>query len=204
MAKYLAAALGVKLDVHPMLFKDLIPALEKGEVDVVLSSMTITVERNTRAAFVGPYFISGKAFLTKKATIAEAEDPAEVNSAATTLTALKGSTSELYVTEVISNAKLLTAEDYDKAVDLVISDQADAMVADYPICVISLLRHPDAGLLSLITPLTWEPIGIALPKGDPQFVNLVENYLLTLEGTGKLDALKEKWLGQGEWLKRLP
>lgn len=204
MAKYLAAALDVKLDVQAMPFSELIPALEAGKVDVVMSGMTITPERNARVAFVGPYFISGKAFLTKKKTIAESTGPAAINDPGTTLTALAGSTSEMFVKGAIPKAKLITAKDYDQAVKMVIQNQVDAMVADYPICVISLARYPEAGLASIITPFTWEPIGIALPDNDPQFVNLVDNYLMALKGSGELDRLTEQFFGKGDWLERLP
>ena len=46
-------------------FGVLLPALQAGKVDMVLSGMTITPDRNLKVAFVGPYFISGKAILTK-------------------------------------------------------------------------------------------------------------------------------------------
>ena len=46
---YQSRAVPVKLA-----FGDLLPALERGEVDVVLSNMTMTTERNTRVAFAGP------------------------------------------------------------------------------------------------------------------------------------------------------
>jgi polar amino acid transport system substrate-binding protein len=203
MAKFLAASLGVRLDVQPMAFDALIPALEAGKVDLVMSGMTITPERNIRVAFVGPYFISGKAFLTKKRTIAESE-PGDIDSPDTTLTALRGSTSEMFVKGAIPKAKFIPAGDYDEAVGMVIGGRVDALVADYPFCVISLLRYPDAGLASIITPFTWEPIGIALPDNDPQFVNLVQNFLMMLKGNGALDEMTEQFFGRGDWLKRLP
>jgi len=46
--------------------------------------MTITPERNLKFAFVGPYFISGKSFLTKKATIAQTKDARKLNQTGTT------------------------------------------------------------------------------------------------------------------------
>ena len=65
-------------------------------------------------------------------------------------------------------------------------------------------RNPDAGLSTLATPFTIEPLGIALPADDPLFLNLVENYLNTLEGTGLLTAFKAKWFSDGSWLNELP
>lgn len=55
-----------------------------------------------------------------------------------------------------------------------------------------------------MTPFTVEPLGIALPAGDPLFVNLVENYLTTLENTGMLTQFKAKWFSYGSWVSELP
>ena len=78
----------------------------------------------------------------------------------TKLVALKGSTSQAFVEKIIPDATLITAKDYDEAVDMVLQDKVHAMVADYPICVVSVFRHPDKGLLSIVTTLTYEPIGV--------------------------------------------
>jgi polar amino acid transport system substrate-binding protein len=127
-----------------MPFAELLPALEAGKVDMVMSSMTMLTERNLKVAFVGPYFISGKSFLTKTRTFLSVEDPSEVNSPGTTLVALEGSTSQLFVEELIPKATLVRAKDYDQAVQMVLQGKAQALVADYPICVISVFRYPGA------------------------------------------------------------
>ncbi|MFQ5930373.1 MAG: transporter substrate-binding domain-containing protein, partial [Acidobacteriota bacterium] len=195
---------GVSLRIETMPFAELLPALEAGKVDMVMSSMTITPRRNLRVAFVGPYFISGKAFLTKIDKIAAAKEGAEVNRPGVTLAALKDSTSQFFVETVIPKAKLVTTAHYDEAVKMVIEDKVDALVADYPICVISVFRHPGKGLASVVTTLTYEPLGIAMPADDPHLINWVENFLKGLEGSGQLEALKDRWFGDASWLKRLP
>ena len=70
LARAMAAAMKVKLRLAAMPFANLLPALEAGQVDMILSGMTMTPERNMRFAFVGPYFVSGKSFLAKEATLA--------------------------------------------------------------------------------------------------------------------------------------
>jgi ABC-type amino acid transport substrate-binding protein len=95
-------------------------------------------------------------------------------------------------------------EDYDVGVQMVLSDEVDALVADMPVCLLSVLRHPNAGLLTLDEPLTIEAIGMALPKSDAQFRNVVENYYRALEGTGYLQALREKWMEDGSWIAAMP
>ncbi len=69
LAQLIAGAMGVKLKLKPMQFNDLLPAVEKGEVDMVISGVTITPARNLKVAFAGPYFASGKSVITKKANV---------------------------------------------------------------------------------------------------------------------------------------
>lgn len=204
LARAMAKAMGVKAKLETMPFAELLPALEAGKIDMIISNMTITPGRNLRVAFVGPYFISGKAFMTKKKTIAMADDPEDIDANNTKLVALEGSTSQAFVETAIPDAQLVKAKDYDEAVKMVLEDKVHAMVADYPICVVSVFRYPDQGLLSVVTTLTYEPIGVAVPAGDPLLVNWVENYLNIADSTGLLDELKSKWLLNADWLNRLP
>jgi polar amino acid transport system substrate-binding protein len=204
IATYMAEAMGVKLRLEAMPFSDLLPALESGKIDMIMSGMTITAKRNLNVAFAGPYLASGKALLTKDKNIAAARKGSEINSPDRTLVALKGSTSEIFIKEVITQAKLVTTDNYDKAVAMVIEDKADALVADYPICAVSVMRYPDKGLISIFTKLTYEPIGIAVPAGDPLLLNWVENFLSNLVGSGRMEALAASWLESSHWLYRLP
>lgn len=204
LAYLLAASMDVKLTIVTKPFPELLPALNKGEVDMVMSGVTITPERNLKNAFVGPYFISGKSILTTSAALAKATDPEAINEGTLTLAALRGSTSQRFVEAVAPDAKLETVDDYEQGIALVLDGKADALVADYPICVLSLLRHQGKGLATLVRPFTIEPIGIALPGDDPLAVNLVDNYLRALEGSGLLDALKARYLEDGSWLAELP
>ncbi|MGD9055058.1 MAG: transporter substrate-binding domain-containing protein [Desulfobacterales bacterium] len=204
LARAMAKAMGVKAKLETMPFADLLPALEAGKIDLILSNMTITPGRNLKVAFVGPYFTSGKAFMTKVKTIAQADETADIDAKNTKLVALKGSTSQAFVETALPEAQLVTAKDYDEAVKMVLDDKVHAMVADYPIAVVSVFRYPDQGLLSVVTTLTYEPIGVGVPAGDPLLVNWVENFLAIAENTGLLEELNRKWLLNADWLNRLP
>jgi polar amino acid transport system substrate-binding protein len=200
----LAQSMGLTTRFVVKPFAELIPAIERGEVDLVISGMTITPERNARVAFVGPYFISGKSVLTKSKTIASAESASLLNNADHRYAVLAGSTSETFVERMLPKAKSVPTPDYDTAVQMVLDGKVEAMVADFPICHISVLRHPEAELSTLMTPFTIEPLGIALPADDPLLVNLIDNYLNTLENTGLLLQFKAKWFSDGSWISELP
>ncbi len=203
MATIMAKSMGVTLKVETMPFADLLPALESGKVDMVLSGMTITPERNLRVAFIGPYIISGKCFLSKAETIAKAEEAADINTPNTRLAALAGSTSQKLVETLISKATLTTVADYDEGVSLVLNDKVDAMVADYPLCAVSLVRYPDAGLVGGFSLLTYEPLGIALRGNDPLLLNWVTNFLGRMDGTGTLELMRDRWIEDASWVEQL-
>jgi polar amino acid transport system substrate-binding protein len=204
LARALAITLGVELVIVNKPFAELIPALENGEVDAVMSGMTMTPQRNMSVAFAGPYFVSGKAVLTRSETLARATQPGILDESSVKLVTLEGTTSQGFVENAMPKSTLVTAPTYEKAVAMVIGGEVDALVADYPICVVSVLRNPGAGLQSVISPFTFEPIGIALPADDMLFVNLVQNYLKSLEGTGLLDQVRLKWFADPSWLLELP
>ena len=204
LANLFAGGMGVKLTLKPMPFNDLLRALEVGQVDMVLSAMTMTPGRNLKFAFAGPYFHSGKSVLTKGKNVEAVDEIAKMNHPDKALVALKGSTSQMFVEKLIPKAKLVLADDYDQAVAMLKNDRAVAMVADYPICLVSVYRYPDAGLATLSKPISYEPIGVALPAGDPLLVNWVQNFLNTFEKTGGMETLVERWFKDTSWVSRLP
>ena len=204
LARYMANAMGVGLRFEVMPFPELLPALETGKVDMILSGLTITPKRNLKVAFVGPYYISGKGILTKMQKVASLKEASGMNTPDFTLAALKDSTSQLFAEKLIPRAKLVTPNSLDEAVELVIQGKVDALVADYPVCAVSAFRYRGKGLAAGEVRFTVEPLGIALPANDPLLVNWVENFLRMLQGTGGLAKLEQRWFKDGSWVKELP
>ena len=195
MARLMASGMNVKLKIKVLPFDQLLPALERGDVDVVISNLTMTPERNLHAAFVGPYMTSGKCVITRRADLAKAEEAKDINVPETRLAALAGSTSADFVRTLLPKATLTLVQSNEEGVGLITDNKVDGMMADYPICLSILQRHPDAGFVSLMSLLNYEPIGIAVPAQDTLFINWTENFLQRLQGVGLFDELSNKWFG---------
>ena len=204
LAKALSMAMQVKLEIKAMPFGELMEALEKDEIDMILSNLSITPERTELVSFVGPYMMSGVSILTKDSVLGEITSAEEFNRDTLKLLALKNSTHAKFVTSIAPDATLIEVPNYDAGVSMLINGKADAMVADMTQCILATLRHPEAGLTTLSKPLTIEPIGIAVSKDDPQFFNLVDNYLRAYEKTGVLTQLRKKWFEDNSWVAALP
>jgi polar amino acid transport system substrate-binding protein len=203
IARGIAMNMGVKIKFVTMPFSQLLPSLKSGKVDMVISSMSMTPNRNLKVAFVGPYFISGKGVLTKKANEAVLNEIDDMNKPTFRLAALKASTSEEFVKTAAPLAKLVPVKSYSEAIDLLLQDKVDALFADYPFCAFSAFRLRDKGLIVGQAPLTFEPLGIAVPE-DPLLINWLENFLTILEGTGHLKLLGQRWFDDGSWMSQLP
>ncbi len=204
IARGLSAMMGVEPEFVQKPFGELLQALQNGEVDLVMSGVTITPRRNMKVPFVGPYLLSGKSILTKSSTLAEADDTSDLDQPNLNLAALDGSTSEDFVEAFLPNATLVRTKNYDEAVQLLLKDQVQAVVADYEICVITAFRRPEDGLVTLAEPLTVEPLGVAVARGDPLFLNLMENSLGALESSGLFEGLQSRWFESSGWIQFLP
>lgn len=200
LAKALAKNMGVKLKIVEMPFADLLGAIKAGKIDAVMSGMTMTPERNLEVLFAGPYLLSGKTILTKSKLIQEISGATEATQKKYRIVTLKASTSAEFVKNNMPKHELILVDNYTDGVTMVLNDKADALVADKPICVITLMKNQGKDLVISDKPLTIEPIGMALPSDDPQFLNLVENYISSLELSGTLTLLEKMWFEDGTWM----
>jgi polar amino acid transport system substrate-binding protein len=202
IARAIAESMGVKLKFSVMPFDKLLPALQAGQVDIVLSGMTITGMRNSKVAFAGPYFVTGKGILAVAEKFATLKESHGLDTPEVTIATLKNSTSQKFSENMLSKATLVLTNSYDEAIDLLLKGKVDVIVADYSFCALTAYRYQDKGLIAGASPLTYEPLGIAMAE-DLLLINWIENFLTLLHGTGEIEKMHEKWLNAGSWIDDL-
>ena len=70
---------GLELEIVQQPFGQLLGALKKGKVDMVMSGVDITAARTKDFLFVGPYLLSGKSLVTTSKALAGAETVDDIN-----------------------------------------------------------------------------------------------------------------------------
>lgn len=203
IAKAMAAAMNVRIKFVTLPFAELLPALEAGKVDLVLSGLTMTPARNLKVAFVGPYYVSGKGILAKSEKYAALQNAKGLNVPEVSVAALKNSTSQKFAESLMPRARLVLTGTYDEAIELLLTDKVDVVIADFPFCALTAYRFSDKGLMAGKSPLTFEPLGIAMPE-DTLLINWVDNFMKLLQGSGQLKEMHDKWLSGGSWIEELP
>src|SRR5690554_4760870 len=63
MGNAIAASLGVKVEWKQFEFSGLIPALQTGDIDLILAGMTIRGDRAAAVSFSNPYYATGQVLL---------------------------------------------------------------------------------------------------------------------------------------------
>jgi len=202
LGKIIAGSMGVKPKFVEIPFSEILSALEAGKIDIIIAAMTMTPRRNLKFAFIGPYFISGQSLVTTKATALDAENLNDINKPDFTIAVPKGTTSEMIARNDISKAKLTIAKDMDEALKLLLDGKVKAILTDSATGSVATVRYKDKGIVAT-NPLTFEPIGIAVPANDPLFLNFLDNVLGGLKGSGALQMMMEKWFKEGAWLQEL-
>lgn len=192
IATLMAQELGVKLDIKDMEWTGLIPALQGGQVDMVISGMTGTLERAKAITFSDPYFITGLCALVSVKRSPDVTDVMQLNAKGKVLAVKTGTTADLKATAMFPLAEIRRFKDETACVREVVTGNADAFFYDQ----ISIHKHqqqnPDA-TKAILKPFTYEPYSIAMRKGDFDFWNWTNRFLQTIKADGRYDQLYDKY-----------
>lgn len=190
IAKAVANGLGRNLRIVNMSFDGLIPSLKTGKIDLIISSMTITDERQKAVDFSDPYIKTGLAILANnQSKIYSAKD---LDSTANKIAVKKGTTAHIWALNNIYSAKILLLDKESSAVLEVAQGKADAFLYDQ----ISVFRHWSKNKHStraILEPFQSESWGIALPKGDPTLKTEINSILEDLKKSGEFSRLSSKY-----------
>lgn len=168
--------------------KTRIPLLKNGNIDAIIATMTITEDRKKQVDFSNVYFDAGQSLLVKKGS--PIKNVKDLN-ADTTVLAVKGSTSTINIKKNAPDAKVLELENYAEAFTALQSGQGDAMTTDNAILLGMAAENPDYELVG--GTFTQEPYGIAINKGQDNFLKAVNEALHKMHENGTYDEIYDKW-----------
>ncbi|WP_028323263.1 ABC transporter permease subunit [Desulfatirhabdium butyrativorans] len=196
----LARLIGVRLN-RPILFSNmkfmaLIPALQSGKVDMILSGINITEERKKAVNFTQPYFSNAQVMLVKKtAQTATASDDALAGLGNKRIGVLLGSVHDAYATRKYTRATILQYKSPPDLVLAVKSGKVDAAFYVYEI-LLEMLRHdPDLALVG--KPLFTVPIGVGFNKNNVELRTRFNTFLKEIKANGQYDDMVRRWILQG-------
>ena len=199
----LAKAMGVKFVPINTAWDGIIPALMTNKFDIIMGGMTITQERNLKINFSDPYIVVGQAILLNKKLEGKVLSYKDLNDPKFILTSRLGTTGEQAIKKYIPKATYKSFETEAEAGLEVINGKADALVYDLPFCGILYGSQGKGKTVFLNKPFTYEPLAWAINKGDPDFLNYLNNFLRQSKGDGFYEKAYNKWIIGSNWKKEL-
>jgi len=199
--KEMAKAMGVKLNLINTAWDGIIPALVTKKFDIIISGMTITQERNLKINFADPYIIVGQTILLNKKLEGKVKSFKDLNNPQYTVTSKLGTTGEQAIKRMMPKANYKSFENESEGALEVLTGKADAFVYDLPFCATFMAQQGEGKLIFLDKPFTYEPLAWAVRKGDPDFLNWLNNFLRQLKNDGRYDRIYNKWIKSKDWIK---
>ena len=191
MAEALAAKLNRPLQIVPMEFSGLIPALQTGNVDLVLSSMTATDERRKTIDFSDPYAFTGLAVLVRKDSDIQSID--DLKKPGRSLTAKTATTAQTWITANLPAAKLVVFEDQTACVQEVVQGRADAFIYDQLSIYQYSRQNPDT-TRGLLKPFVEESWALGLAKGNDGLRQQVNDFIAAFRAEKGFEKLGDHYL----------
>ncbi len=204
IARELAKAMGSDIKLVPVNtdFDGMVPALIANKFDVIISGMTITQARNLQISFSDPYIVVGQTVLVNSKHKGKITSWEQLNDPKYTVVSRQGTTGEEATRRNFTKANIKTFEkEADGALE-VANGRADAWVYDMPFNVVFMAEQGGTAVYHLDKPFTYEPLGIGIRQGDPDFLTFLNNFLRQLKNDGRYDRIYNKWITSTDWFKQ--
>ena len=203
IARELAKAMGVKYVPVNMAFDGIIPALLTDKIDIITAGMTVTQERNLKINFVEPFVVIGQTPMVNSKHKDTVKSYRDLNDPAFTIVSKLGTTGEMAAKRYLPKAKYKSFESETDAALEVLNGKADAMIYDLPFTSIFTAEQGGDKLFLIKKPFTFEPLAWGIRKGDPDFINFLDNFMRQIKNDGRYEKLYHKWFESTQWRKNM-
>jgi len=173
-------------------WEGIIPSLMTYKFDIIMSGMTVLQSRNLKVNFCEPYYYIGQCLLINRKDVDKYRSYKDLNKKGVVVTSKLGVTGAFTAERLMPKATLRLFKSEAEGALQVANGLADAFIYDEPQVRVNAAKYKK-DTIGIFEPLTYEPLGWAIRKGDPDFLNWLNNFLAQVRGDGRWDQLKQKW-----------
>ncbi|MDD3622342.1 MAG: ABC transporter substrate-binding protein [Methanofollis sp.] len=191
--QWIADEMGFEVEIKPMAWDGIIPALQQGKIDMVYSGMTISPERLEKVNFSKPYWITNQAVAVREGSDFTIDD---VEEGKVVLGVQRGCTAHTWIDQHLVETGKISEDDRKlyKNVQLALNDllnkRVDAVMYDVPVIKESIQGKP---LVMLGEIQTDEEYGVAVRKDDNELRAIINEGLDKLMNSPKWEELKQEY-----------
>lgn len=195
-ANALSEQLGVKVEFETVAWDGIFNGLNAKQYDAIISSTSITPERQEGFSMTEPYVANGIVIVSRKdATPVKTFDEL----AGKTLGAQIETTADIAAEKLKADKGVnVEIKKFDGMLDAFAAlqgKQIDNVITDIGVAMYYVAQNPDLYVVSSDV-LTNEPIGVTLRKDDTATTEKINEGIKALQSSGKLSEISMKWFGK--------
>ncbi|MHA6180549.1 ABC transporter substrate-binding protein [Pseudomonas mohnii] len=191
LCKALAKTMGVELELKPLSVEARIPEVKMGRVDVIFANLAYTKTRAEQIQFSDPYYIAKETLVVRAVNADQPKSFFKDKRISST----KGSTSEQSIR--LAGATPVTFQDTGSAYMALQQNKVVGLVTNTMTALKLVGQAKESGVeLALAKePMALEPIGAGMRLDEPAFLAKVNESLASMEKSGEIDAIWDRWIG---------
>lgn len=183
--------LGKEVEIKNLAFVGLVPSLQNGSIDLIVSSLTITAQRKKVIDFSDPYAVTGLCLLLSLTT--DAADVLDLNEASRVVVVKSGTSGEVYAVNHLQNATVRTLSKESACVLEVIQAKADAFIYDQLSVYTNWQKNKGTTRANLV-PFQKEYWAFGIKKGNRDLLDQANAFIKQFRADGGFNQLGEKYL----------
>lgn len=201
LGRAIAKALGVDVAFRQFEFSGLIPALQTGEIDMLIAGMTIRGDRALAVSFPDPYYATGQVIMVP-ASDQTTRSWQDLDKPDKRIALSQGTTGALLAKALFKEAQILDFPTFPEAAAALVQGAADGIVYDEPGIRMYETMHKDAvrGIYDLISK---ENLGVGVRLNDFAMIQWVNSFLQHYIGSPDELASRAKWFESSEWMDEM-
>jgi ABC-type amino acid transport substrate-binding protein len=194
LLRLLQVQLGQTLQVQLLASAELLPALERGDVDIVMAGFVITPEREQHADFALPYFHSGEMAIIRTDDVMRFRGPVALLQNNIKVGFVAGSAGADYVKSTMVSATASSCATADECLHALLARRIDVFI-DSPATSWRIATSNEyAALMSLYRPLTEEYFAWAIAKNNGQLRERLNVALQNMQQLQMFEHILNRWI----------
>ena len=193
-ARAVGEILSRRVEVVEIPLEQLVPALQSGKVDVLMSGLSVTAKRSAGVLFTDSYLRVGQMAIMHKSKVGRYSQPWAVYREDVRVGVKTGSTGADFAQRELQDAEVKQFENTEQAFAALRADVIDLYIHDAPTSWQLANSMENDDLISLYAPLTEEMLAWAVRKEDAALAAELNSALQLMRGNGTLQYILNRWI----------
>jgi polar amino acid transport system substrate-binding protein len=197
----IARDMDVRAEFKVYEWKDIIAALEAGEVDMIAGGIVVTPKRALGMTFTDPVALSGAGITTNIEMTSDVETLEQLNDPDIVIATVTDTFSEGVARSIFDKAEIHSHVSKNDAEKEILAGRAHAYVSSLPAVKFLVMNNSDAIDLPLTDPLVGWAEALAVQKGEQELLNFLNSWVTARTADRWVNATRDYWFESRDWIK---